>query len=269
MGRDHSCDTCGLGGMNSNLVCICNGRPNDYSPETIELNRITDLLINEWQRVEHQPVNISYVATFVDMARVIMDQFVARSQFTKEQNEVEQLKIKLDNGPSWQSLESLRIKCADAIQHVEFARREVEQLTKERNIAVRHAELWFAEMEKVKQELDEMREISRQWCERYGSAGINIELLKARLSEVQTERDKYQKALLDSRLAVERAESEIARLTSPSVNQELPLCPDCGKPNMQIKGMKCYDCGNKDNQQNEPTGCPTPGACSYLRYPLK
>lgn len=42
------------------------------SPERDELNRVSSLLIAEWERVEGKPVNVSYVATFVDMARVVI-----------------------------------------------------------------------------------------------------------------------------------------------------------------------------------------------------
>lgn len=48
----------------------------DYAtPENAEIDRVAQLLMDEWERVEGKPVNASYVATFVDMARtVIADQ---------------------------------------------------------------------------------------------------------------------------------------------------------------------------------------------------
>ena len=42
------------------------------TPEIDELNRIARLLISEWERVERKPVNVSYVATFVDLARAVI-----------------------------------------------------------------------------------------------------------------------------------------------------------------------------------------------------
>lgn len=42
------------------------------SPEKREINRIAWLLIREWERVERVPVNISYYATFADMARAVI-----------------------------------------------------------------------------------------------------------------------------------------------------------------------------------------------------
>lgn len=42
------------------------------SPEKRELNRVANLLIAEWNRVEMKPVSPSFVATFVDMARVVI-----------------------------------------------------------------------------------------------------------------------------------------------------------------------------------------------------
>jgi hypothetical protein len=38
----------------------------------MELDRVARLLIDEWERVEGVQINPSYVATFVDMARVIL-----------------------------------------------------------------------------------------------------------------------------------------------------------------------------------------------------
>jgi hypothetical protein len=43
-----------------------------YGPERAELDRVARLLMNEWERVEGKPVNPSYIATFVDMARVVI-----------------------------------------------------------------------------------------------------------------------------------------------------------------------------------------------------
>lgn len=37
-----------------------------------EVDRIAKMLIAEWERVEGEKVNVSYVATFVDMARVVV-----------------------------------------------------------------------------------------------------------------------------------------------------------------------------------------------------
>lgn len=37
-----------------------------------EIDRIGKLLIDEWERVERKPVNVSYIATFADLARVII-----------------------------------------------------------------------------------------------------------------------------------------------------------------------------------------------------
>jgi hypothetical protein len=37
-----------------------------------DVNRVARLLIAEWERVEGKPVNVSYIATFVDMARAVL-----------------------------------------------------------------------------------------------------------------------------------------------------------------------------------------------------
>lgn len=37
-----------------------------------EIDRVAKLLIAEWERVEGKPVNVSYIATFADMARVVV-----------------------------------------------------------------------------------------------------------------------------------------------------------------------------------------------------
>lgn len=37
-----------------------------------EIDRIGALLIAEWERVERKPVNVSCIATFADMARVVL-----------------------------------------------------------------------------------------------------------------------------------------------------------------------------------------------------
>lgn len=37
-----------------------------------EVDRITRLLLSEWERVEHRSLHASYVATFVNMARVVV-----------------------------------------------------------------------------------------------------------------------------------------------------------------------------------------------------
>ena len=42
------------------------------TPERAELDRVANLLMAEWERVEGAPVGASYVATFVDMARVVI-----------------------------------------------------------------------------------------------------------------------------------------------------------------------------------------------------
>lgn len=41
-------------------------------PERAELDRVATLLIAEWQRVEGGKVNVSYIETFVDLARVVI-----------------------------------------------------------------------------------------------------------------------------------------------------------------------------------------------------
>lgn len=43
-----------------------------YSSERMEIDRVGRLLIAEWERVEGGPVNVSYIATFADMARVMI-----------------------------------------------------------------------------------------------------------------------------------------------------------------------------------------------------
>jgi hypothetical protein len=42
----------------------------NVDPERSEIDRVAQLLIAEWERVEKQPVNVSRVATFADLARV-------------------------------------------------------------------------------------------------------------------------------------------------------------------------------------------------------
>lgn len=45
----------------------------DYpTPARVELNRVAKLLVDEWERVENEKVNLSRIATFVDMARVVV-----------------------------------------------------------------------------------------------------------------------------------------------------------------------------------------------------
>lgn len=39
----------------------------------IEVDRVARLLMAEWHRVEQKEVSVSYIATFADMARVIVD----------------------------------------------------------------------------------------------------------------------------------------------------------------------------------------------------
>ena len=56
----------------------------DDSPERKELNRVAWLLIREWERVEQKPVTISYYATFVDMARVVIADREAREVKLRE-----------------------------------------------------------------------------------------------------------------------------------------------------------------------------------------
>ena len=38
-----------------------------------EVNRVARILMDAWEKVEGKPVNVSYVATFADMARAIVD----------------------------------------------------------------------------------------------------------------------------------------------------------------------------------------------------
>src|SRR3954471_13662019 len=47
------------------------------SPERAEIDRVARILIAEWERVEGTPVNVSYLATFVDMARAVIADRVA------------------------------------------------------------------------------------------------------------------------------------------------------------------------------------------------
>jgi hypothetical protein len=37
-----------------------------------QVDRVARLLIAEWERVEQRLVNVSYIATFVDMARAVI-----------------------------------------------------------------------------------------------------------------------------------------------------------------------------------------------------
>lgn len=41
-------------------------------PRSAEVDRVARILMSEWERVEHKPVNVSYVATFADMARAVI-----------------------------------------------------------------------------------------------------------------------------------------------------------------------------------------------------
>lgn len=47
-------------------------RGRDQPPGRDEVDRVARLLIAEWERVEGSPVNVSYIATFSDMARVVI-----------------------------------------------------------------------------------------------------------------------------------------------------------------------------------------------------
>jgi hypothetical protein len=49
------------------------------TPDDSEVDRVARLLIVEWERVEGKPVNVSYVSTFVDMARIVIaDRLLAK-----------------------------------------------------------------------------------------------------------------------------------------------------------------------------------------------
>jgi hypothetical protein len=59
-----------------------------------EVDHIARLMMAEWERVEGKPVNVSYVATFADMARVIL---ASNASLTKERDELHsQLKAVVD-----------------------------------------------------------------------------------------------------------------------------------------------------------------------------
>lgn len=45
-----------------------------------ETDRIARVLMAEWERAEGKPVNPSYVATFADMARAVLDDLGARTE---------------------------------------------------------------------------------------------------------------------------------------------------------------------------------------------
>jgi hypothetical protein len=54
----------------------------DLSPYMVEVNRVARLLMDEWARVEpaHGVTlhHVSYIATFVDMAKVVVNDALAR-----------------------------------------------------------------------------------------------------------------------------------------------------------------------------------------------
>ena len=64
-------------------------------PDDDEINRIARVLIAEWERVERKPVNISYYATFADMARAMVadrrSEATLRADLAASQREVERL----------------------------------------------------------------------------------------------------------------------------------------------------------------------------------
>ena len=59
------------------------GNRGDLTPYMIEVNRIARLLMDEWAGVEPTHAvtlyHTSYIATFVDMAKVVVDDNIRRS----------------------------------------------------------------------------------------------------------------------------------------------------------------------------------------------
>jgi hypothetical protein len=67
----------------------CVAKQDTAAPTRDEVDRVARLLIAEWERVEHKPVNVSYVSTFADMARVVIaDAATLRQQLEAAQREV-------------------------------------------------------------------------------------------------------------------------------------------------------------------------------------
>lgn len=68
-------------------------------PDDDEINRIARVLIAEWERVERKPVNISYYATFADMARAMVadrrSEATLRADLAASQREVERCRVVL------------------------------------------------------------------------------------------------------------------------------------------------------------------------------
>lgn len=80
------------------------------SPAMQEVNRMAVLLMDEWERVEHEKVSASFVATFVDLARAVI---IDRNDL------LEELATELysDNGPEHGSVATwLRDKKVDVVR---------------------------------------------------------------------------------------------------------------------------------------------------------
>jgi hypothetical protein len=74
------------------------------SADRAEVDRVARLLMAEWERVEEKPVGVSYVATFADLARVVIRDRQAAEAAAWDQGLVaagESLKALYDGSGSW------------------------------------------------------------------------------------------------------------------------------------------------------------------------
>jgi hypothetical protein len=53
-------------------LSACVRKQEDTDPTRDDVNNIARIMMAEWERVEHKPVNVSYISTFADMARAVL-----------------------------------------------------------------------------------------------------------------------------------------------------------------------------------------------------
>jgi hypothetical protein len=88
----------------------------------VAVNEVALLLMAEWERVEGKPVNVSYVATFTDMARALRTQMDARdAAWAEKVAAIAQEKTKAVNETLRIARVVRRITGASPLQHIDVA----------------------------------------------------------------------------------------------------------------------------------------------------
>ncbi len=145
-------------------------------PERTEIDRVAGLLIAEWERVERKPVNVSYIATFADMARAVIADTAAREATLRAELAEARMLARdaqiqaMDRGASYQAISA---ELAEAHEALTAARAEVEQLR----------EQFEVERQQSEADKDMLRRNHRIQCDRR--------------NEALTERDAYRAMLCD------------------------------------------------------------------------